>query len=159
VHEGNQSYSVEEIERVAGIVEFLTAPGNSWIDGQGTSRPLTRGDILCVAPFNDQVNRLKARLPGVAVGTVDKFQGQEGAVVIYSLTTSSPEDAPRGMDFLYNLNRFNVATSRSRCACIVVCSPLLLSPECRTPRQMELANALCRYNEMSEHVSGGLATS
>jgi predicted RecB family nuclease len=152
VHEGNQSYSVEEIERVAGIIEFLTAPGNSWIDGQGTTRPLTRGDILCVAPFNDQVDRLKERLPGVAVGTVDKFQGQQAAVVIYSLATSSPEDAPRGMKFLYNLNRFNVATSRARCACIVVCSPLLLSPECRTPRQMELANALCRYSEMSEQV-------
>jgi superfamily I DNA and/or RNA helicase len=113
---------------------------------------LTRAHILCVAPFNDQVNRLKERLRGVQVGTVDKFQGEQAAVVIYSLTTSSQEDAPRGMEFLYNLNRFNVATSRARCACIVVGSPLLLSPECRTPRQMELANALCRYSEMSEQV-------
>jgi superfamily I DNA and/or RNA helicase len=89
---------------------------------------LTRDDILIVAPFNDQVNRLSDRLPGMKVGTVDKFQGQEAAVVIYSLTTSAPEDAPRGMEFLYNLNRFNVATSRARCACIVVGSPRLLSP-------------------------------
>jgi superfamily I DNA and/or RNA helicase len=152
-HEGNQSYSVEEIERVAGLIQFLAAPGNSWIDGHGVRWPLTRSDIICVAPFNDQVNRLKERLPGVRVGTVDKFQGQQAAVVIYSLTTSSPEDAPRGMEFLYNLNRFNVATSRARCACIVVGSPLLLSPECRTPREMELVNVLCRYSEMSEHVS------
>jgi superfamily I DNA and/or RNA helicase len=154
-HDGNQSYSTEEVDRVQSLIEVLTTTGNSWTDRQGTTRPLTRGDILVVAPFNDQVNRLIDRLPGVQVGTVDKFQGQQAAVVIYSLTTSSPEDAPRGMEFLYNLNRFNVATSRARCACIVVGSPRLFSPECRTPRQMELANALCRYGEMSAHVSTG----
>jgi uncharacterized protein len=86
------------------------------------------------------------------VGTVDKFQGQEAAVVIYSMTASSAEDAPRGMDFLYNLNRFNVATSRAHCACIVVGSSRLFSPECRTPYHMELANVLCRYAELSEQV-------
>jgi superfamily I DNA and/or RNA helicase len=110
---------------------------------------------LIVAPYNDQVNRLRDRLPGGRVGTVDKFQGQEAAVVIYAMTTSTPEDAPRGMEFLYNLNRFNVATSRARCACIVIGSPRLFSPECRTPRQMELANVLCRYAEMSESVGFG----
>ena len=89
------------------------------------------------------------------IGTVDKFQGQEEAVVIYAMATSSPEDAPRGMEFLYNLNRFNVATSRARCGCIVVGSPRLFSPECRTPRQMELANVLCRYAEMSKAISLG----
>jgi uncharacterized protein len=154
-HDGNQSYSIEEVDRVASLIEFLTTQGNSWTDRKGTARALTRGDILVVAPFNDQVNRLSERLPDVQVGTVDKFQGQQAAIVIYSLTTSSPEDAPRGMEFLYNLNRFNVATSRARCACIVVGSPRLFSPECRTPRQMKLANALCRYGEMSEHVSTG----
>lgn len=152
VHEGNQSYSPEEIDQVAGLVEFLTVAGNSWIDGEGMRRPLTRDQILIVAPFNDHVNRISDRVPGVKVGTVDKFQGQQAAIVIYSMATSSPEDAPRGMEFLYNLNRFNVATSRARCACIVVSSPRLLSPECRTPRQMELANALCRFSELSEHV-------
>jgi uncharacterized protein len=86
------------------------------------------------------------------VGTVDKFQGQQAAVVIYSMSTSTPEDAPRGMEFLYNLNRFNVATSRARCACIIVGSPSLFSPECRTPRQMELANVLCTYSDMSNTV-------
>jgi uncharacterized protein len=154
-HDGNQSYSIEEIEQVNGLVDFLTAPGSSWTDRLGITRQLTRGDILCIAPFNDQVNRLKDRLPDVEIGTVDKFQGQQDAVVIYSMTASSPEDAPHGMEFLYDLNRFNVATSRARCACIVVGSPRLFSPECRTPRQMELANALCRYGEMSVHVSTG----
>ena len=76
---------------------------------------------------------------------MDKFQGQQAPVVIYSLTTSSPEDAPRGMEFLYSLNRLNVATSRAQAVVIVVGSPRLLEPECRSPRQMQLANALCRY--------------
>ena len=156
VHEGNQSYSVEEVERVAGIVEYLTQDGIRWTDRHGDRRPLTLDDILIVAPYNDQVNRLRDRLPGAKVGTVDKFQGQEAAVVIYAMTTSSPEDAPRGMEFLYNLNRFNVATSRAHCACILVGSPRLFSPECRTPRQMELANVLCRYAEMSDAVSFGV---
>ena len=80
---------------------------------------------------------------------MDKFQGREAPVVIYSMATSRPEDAPRGMEFLYSLNRLNVATSRARCAAIVVASPRLAEPECRTPRQMELANALCRFREMA----------
>jgi len=83
---------------------------------------------------------------------VDKFQGQEAPVVIYSLTTSSPEDAPRGMEFLYSLNRLNVATSRAMSAVILVGSPKLFEPECRSPRQMRLANALCAYLEMAETV-------
>jgi uncharacterized protein len=152
IHEGNQSYSVEEVARVAGILDFLTQPGTGWIDRHGARWPLTRDDILIVAPYNDQVNRIQERLPGARVGTVDKFQGQEAAAVIYAMTTSTPEDAPRGMEFLYNLHRFNVASSRARAACIVVASPRLFSPECRTPRQMELANVLCRYAEISQTV-------
>jgi uncharacterized protein len=154
-HEGNQSHSAEEVERVAAIVEFLTQDGTTWTDREGHQRPLMLDDLLIVAPYNDQVNRLLQRLPGAKVGTVDRFQGQQAAVVIYSMTTSAPEDAHRGMEFLYNLHRFNVATSRARCACIVVGNPALLSPECRTPRQMELANALCRYAEMSKTVAFG----
>jgi superfamily I DNA and/or RNA helicase len=152
VHEGNQSYSAEEVGRVAAITEILTQPGSTWTDRGGSQRPLTLNDILIVAPYNNQVDRLTDRLPGAKVGTVDKFQGQEAAVVIYSMTTSTPQDAPRDMEFLYNINRFNVATSRARCACIVVGSPRLFSPECRTPRQMELANVLCRYAETSDNV-------
>jgi uncharacterized protein len=88
-------------------------------------------------------------LPACRVGTVDKFQGQEAPVVIYSMTSSSPEDAPRGMEFLYSLNRLNVATSRAKCACILVANPRLFEPECRTPRQMQLANALARFRELA----------
>jgi superfamily I DNA and/or RNA helicase len=74
---------------------------------------------------------------------------QEAPIVIYSMTTSSRADAPRGMEFLYSSNRLNVATSRARCVCILVGSPNVFEAECRTPRQMQLANAFCRYLEMA----------
>ena len=99
------------------------------------------------------VSFLLARLPGANVGTVDKFQGQEAPVVIYSLTTSTPQDAPRGMEFLYSLNRFNVATSRAMSNVIVVGNPRLFEPECRSPRQMRLANAFCRFAEMANIIT------
>ena len=108
-------------------------------------------DILIVAPYNAQVAALVEELPALAerIGTVDRFQGQEAPVVIYSMTSSSPEDAPRGMEFLYNRFRFNVATSRARALCILVGSPALFSPECRSPRQMKMANGFCRYRELA----------
>jgi uncharacterized protein len=80
---------------------------------------------------------------------VDKFQGQQAAISIYSMATSSPADAPRGLEFLYSLNRLNVATSRARCLTVLVASPDLIRVRCRTPRQMQLANALCRLVEMA----------
>jgi len=147
-HEGNCNSSAEEVEVVARIVASLLAPNVRWFRGAGRSEKLKREkDILIVAPYNAQVSDLSERLRGMAVGTVDKFQGQEAAVVIYSLTTSTPEDAPRGMEFLYSLNRFNVATSRAMTAVIVVGSPRLFEPECKSPRQMQLANAFCAYLE------------
>ena len=147
-HAGNQNSSPEEVERIAGIVESLIQPGVARYGKDGL-KPMSLGDVLIVAPYNAQISDLGARMPGARIGTVDKFQGQEAAVVIYSLTTSSPEDAPRGMEFLYSLNRFNVATSRAQAMVIVVGSPRLLEPECRNPRQMQLANALCRYVELA----------
>ena len=134
---------------MARIVDSLRAPGVVWFRGIGRSRPVELKDILIVAPYNAQVSDLLARLPGANVGTVDKFQGQEAPVVIYSLTTSTPQDAPRGMEFLYSLNRFNVATSRAMSNVIVVGNPRLFEPECRSPRQMQLANAFCRFAEMA----------
>ena len=87
---------------------------------------------------------------GARAGTVDKFQGQEAPVVIYSMATSTPDEAPRGMEFLYSLNRLNVATSRARCVAAIVASPALLTPDCRTPEQMRLANPFCRFLELAE---------
>ena len=151
-HEGNQNSSAEEVERIAEIVETLSAGGTTWVDQDGNRQPLRLKDILIVAPYNAQVAELGQRIPGAHVGTVDRFQGQEAPVVICSMTTSSPEEAPHGMEFLYSLNRLNVATSRARCASILVANPRLFEPECRTPRQMQLANAFCRYVELAREV-------
>ena len=153
-HKGNQNASPEEVEIIADLVNSLTMPGIRWIDDKGDSRDLQLSDILVVAPYNTQVFDLAARLPIARVGTVDKFQGQQAPIVIYSMTTSSPEDAPRGMEFLYSLNRLNVATSRAKAMVIVVASPRLLEPECHTPRQMQLANALCLFAELATTASG-----
>jgi len=150
-HVGNRNSSTEEVEAIAKIVDGLLRPSVRFLRGT-ESRALTKEDILIVAPYNAQVSDLLGRLPEGRVGTVDKFQGQQAPVVIYSLTTSSPEDAPRGMEFLYSLNRLNVATSRAMAAVIVVGSPKLFEPECRSPRQMQLANAFCAYLEMAETV-------
>lgn len=154
-HTGNQNASLDEVDVVAGIVARLLAPGSQWVDKQGAMRELSPADLRIVSPYNAQVSRLAERLAdrGVPVGTVDKFQGQEAPVVIYSMATSHPQDAPRGMEFLYSLNRLNVATSRARCAAIIVASPALFEPECRTPRQMQLANALCRFRELATAVT------
>lgn len=148
-HQGNRSAADEEVEAVAELTERLLRA--TWIDKDGVALPLTAEDLRVVAPYNAQVNRLAARLDprGVPVGTVDRFQGQTCAVVIYSMATSRPEDAPRGMEFLYSLNRLNVATSRARCAAFIVASPALTEPPCRTPRQMQLANGLCRFVELA----------
>jgi predicted RecB family nuclease len=148
-HQGNQNSAPEEVEAIAKIIAGLLDPNVMWTDHRGQTRRLSTEDILIVAPYNAQVLDLSARLQGIRVGTVDKFQGQQAPVVVYSLTTSSPEDAPRGMEFLYSLNRFNVATSRARSTVIVVGSPKLFEPDCRSPRQMQLANALCRYLEVA----------
>jgi predicted RecB family nuclease len=150
-HEGNRNACDEEVEEADRLVTTLTAPGSRWIDEHGHEAPITGSDILIVAPFNAQVSRLTERLArhGVSVGTVDKFQGQEAPIVIYSMATSSPEDAPRGLEFLYSLNRLNVATSRARCAVFLIASPRLFGPDCKTPRQIALANALCRYRELA----------
>jgi uncharacterized protein len=146
-HDGNSNASDEEVKRVAEIWESLTSGSVKWRDQKGEEHEIGPRDVLIVAPCNAQVGDIGERLPDARVGTVDKFQGQEAPAVIYSMATSSPTEAPRGMEFLYSLNRLNVATSRARCVCILVASPRLFAPECRTPRQMRLANALCRYVE------------
>jgi uncharacterized protein len=152
-HFGNQNSSTEEVEAVARIVEDLRRNGVTWTNNEGASLPLGHSDILVVAPYNAQVGALAERLGNTArAGTVDKFQGQEAPVVIYSMTSSSTEDAPRGMSFLYSPNRLNVATSRARCICILVASPRLLDPEARSPEQMRWANGLCRFREMAAEV-------
>lgn len=151
-HTGNQSSCPEEAEAVKALVEEVLASKTTWVKRDGTEAAVTLDDILIIAPYNAQVFELQDRLPGARIGTVDKFQGQEAPLVVYSMTTSSYADAPRGMEFLYSANRLNVATSRARCVCVLVSSPLLFEAECRTPHHMRLANAFCRYLELAQTI-------
>jgi uncharacterized protein len=142
LHDGNQSSSNEEAALVQQIVTDLLQHGVSWIDMKGIERPLALADILIVAPYNAQVFNLADRLPNARIGTVDKFQGQEAPVVIYSMTTSSPEDAPRGMEFLYSINRFNVAT---RLLALSSSRIRLFEPKRQTPRQMNSPTSFAEF--------------
>jgi uncharacterized protein len=149
-HTGNQNSSPEEANAVSALVGDVLASNPTWVSREGLELPLTLADILIIAPYNAQVFELQTRLPGARIGTVDKFQGQEAPLVIYSMTTSSYADAPRGMEFLYSLNRLNVATSRAQCICVLIASPTVFEADCRTPDQMRLANAYCRYLELAQ---------
>jgi uncharacterized protein len=106
-HEGNRSYSVEEVDAVTRTIASLTSGTVKWTNREGETSVVAATDVLVVAPYNAQVSRLAAALKqtGTQAGTVDKFQGQEAPVVIYSMATSRAEEAPRGMEFLYNVNR------------------------------------------------------
>ncbi|MBV8528343.1 MAG: DNA2/NAM7 family helicase, partial [Candidatus Dormibacteraeota bacterium] len=145
-HHGDRTYSPSEAARVRQVFDQLV--GRRWRHRDGTERALGVRDILVVAPYNAHVACLATALPeGARVGTVDRFQGQEAAVSIFSLATSSAEELPRNLEFLYSTHRLNVAVSRARCVSALVYSPALLRTHCRTPEQMRLVNALCRYVE------------
>ena len=148
-HEANRQSSPEEAERIRAEIERML--GGDYTNATGETRALREDDFMVVAPYNAQVRCLRAALPGgVGVGTVDKFQGQEAPVVFFSMASSSGEDIPRGMEFLFSRNRLNVAVSRARCLAFVVASPRVLEIKCRTVEQMRLANALCQFVESAE---------
>jgi uncharacterized protein len=152
-HAGNRTSSVEEAGVVAKLFKNLLS--RPWTDREGRQRELTIADILVVAPYNAHVSLLANLLPtGARVGTVDKFQGQEAPIVIYSMATSSAAEAPRGIDFLYSLHRLNVAISRAQGLAILVCSPALLDVKAHTAEQMRVANALCRLVEVAREDLG-----
>jgi uncharacterized protein len=156
-HAGNRNVSEEEAERVSQL--YMDVLRGEWTNQHGVPARLTPAQVLVVTPYNAQVELLtlrlceRLRLEGIRgeprVGTVDKIQGQQAAAVIYSMATSSPEEMPRNMEFLYSLNRLNVATSRGRCLAAIVASPDLLRVRVHTPLQMKLANALCRFVEIA----------
>src|SRR5690606_37887858 len=106
-HAGHSNESEEEAEAVAQLVSELLASEPSWTNEKGETKPLRLDDVLVVAPYNARVGAIRAALDGIDVGTVDKFQGREAPVSIYSMATSSAAEAPRGMEFLYSLNRLN----------------------------------------------------
>ena len=141
-HEGNAQSSPEEVAAInAAIAQLL---GGQWTDKDGDIRAVSPTDIIVVAPYNAQVNALQgALLDDIRVGTVDKFQGQEAPVCLVSMTASSVEETPRGMEFLYSLNRINVAVSRAKGLALVFGSPRLLEARCETIDQMQLVNTLC----------------
>jgi predicted RecB family nuclease len=146
-HDENRQKSNEEAAVIADELRRLL-DGGWYTDRHGVTRTLTLADILVVAPYNAQVRTLKATLPADArVGTVDKFQGQEAPVVFYSMTSSSGEELPRGMDFLFSRNRLNVAVSRAQALAVVICAPQLMSTRCSTVEQMKLVNMLCRFGD------------
>jgi uncharacterized protein len=152
-HEGNRRSSNEEADAIASEVKLLMR--GSYKTRTKSERPITESSILIVSPYNAQRVLIKQKLhsagfPHVAVGTVDSFQGLQAPIVFYSMGTSSGEDLPRNMEFLFERNRFNVAVSRAQCLTVLVCSPSLLRIRCRTPEQIALVNLLCAYAQRTE---------
>lgn len=149
-HEGNAQIALEEVAAIATAAADLLK--GIWTDKDGTTRPMRQSDIIVVAPYNAQVNALRDALPdGIRVGTVDKFQGQEAPVCLVSMTASSAEETPRGMDFLFSLNRINVAVSRAKGLALVFGAPRLREAKCETVEQMRLVNTLCALPKHGEN--------
>jgi hypothetical protein len=147
-HSDNSQSSVEEAKVLCDAYGRLL--GQKFRDRDGKERQIGKADILVVTPYNAQVNLLKSVLPADArIGTVDKFQGQEAPVCLVSMATSSGEKLPRDIEFLFSVNRLNVAVSRAQALSIVFASPRLLDVACRTIEQMRLVNALAAVNEHS----------
>jgi predicted RecB family nuclease len=148
-HEGHSQSSEEEADRIAKAIEPLLN-GATYTDDEGNQKPLQPSDILVVTPYNAQVKCLQDRLPSdIRIGTVDKFQGQEAQVVFFSMATSSSEEIPRNVEFLFSRNRLNVAISRAKCLAVLVCNPRLLDIHATSIEQMRLVNALCRLAELA----------
>ncbi|NJN30889.1 MAG: AAA family ATPase [Synechococcales cyanobacterium RM1_1_8] len=148
-HQGNGQASDEEVEVIAEMVEQLLGVGYASDRGDRTGS-LSLDDILIVTPYNLQAGQLRAQLGEDArIGTVDKFQGQEAPIVIISMAASTTEDAPRGIEFLLNRNRLNVAVSRAQCLAIVVASPALATASCTTLEQITQVNLFCKLVDLS----------
>ena len=143
-HEDNRQASAEEVDVIDELVVTLT--GLDYVSDRGSRQhQIGAPDILIVAPYNLQVLKLKEKIGDRArIGTVDKFQGQEAPVVIVSMCASSGDMAPRGLDFLLNRNRLNVAISRAQCLSIVVGNPALAATSCTSIHQMGLVNIFCK---------------
>lgn len=144
-HEGNAQIATEEVAAISAAVKDLLK--GIWTEKGGTTRPMLASDIIVVAPYNAQVNALRDALPdAIRAGTVDKFQGQEAPVCLVSMTASSAEETARGMEFLFSLNRINVAVSRAKGLALVFGAPRLREAKCETVEQMRLVNTLCGLN-------------
>ncbi|WP_059015780.1 TM0106 family RecB-like putative nuclease [Mycobacterium sp. M26] len=153
-HRDNKTSSTQEADLIAEELSRLIE--TDWTDHDGEQKPLRANDFMVVAPYNNQVNTIRARLERdprlaeVPVGTVDKFQGREAAVVFFSMATSTGEDMTRGVDFLFSRNRLNVAISRARCLAYLVCTDELLNTRARTVADMRLISTLNAFVETAE---------
>ncbi len=134
-HEGNEQCSEEEALVVQQLIDELKT--GHFINKDQQSKPITDEDILVVAPYNMQVNLLKQRIKGdIKIGTIDKFQGQEAPVVIISMAVSDLEESPRGLDFIFDINRLNVAVSRAQALAIIVANKDLKQGQVNSLDQM-----------------------
>lgn len=147
-HTGNAVSSPEEAAAVVEIIRTLL--GRAWSTGpDDPGRPLEPSDVIVVAPYNAQVATVRealdaAGLEGTTVGTVDKFQGREAAVAILTMAASSPQEVPRGLDFLLNRNRLNVSISRGQWAAYLVHSPALADALPTSPEDLPMIGAFLR---------------
>jgi len=138
-HEGNSQASDEEVAAIVSMTQQLL--GRTFKSKEGESRLIGWDDILFVAPYNHQVNKLREALGDEAkIGSVDKFQGQEAPIVFFSMCASRGDDSPRGVDFLFDKNRINVAISRAQSLAIVVGNPALARTNASTVSQQSKIN-------------------
>lgn len=138
-HENRSQSAPEEVVRIETL--YRTLLKQRWRDNRGVENNMTPQDVLVLAPYNAQVRTLRSTLGADArVGTVDKFQGQEAAVSIISMTSSDSDSMPRGLDFLFSVNRLNVAITRARCVAFIVGSPKLKTPHCSAISDLQRAS-------------------
>jgi uncharacterized protein len=150
-HCGNSQSSLEEAKRVVALFKMLL--GSRFTDRMGKTRQMNISDILVVSPYNTQVNLISDMLPdGARVGTVDRFQGQEAPACLISMATSSGDELPRNIEFLFSLNRLNVALSRAQALAVLVASPRLLDVSCSTLEELRLLNALCAVKAWAQEL-------
>lgn len=156
-HQGRSTESPEEADLVADAIFRLL--GRPWTGSDGERHTLGPSDFMVVAPYNDQVHLVRDvlqrddRTAGVVVGTVDKFQGGEAPVVLFSMATSTGEDMPRGPEFLFSRNRLNVAVSRAQYLAGLVCNEELLDSRASTIEDMRLIGTLGAFVESArDHI-------
>lgn len=148
-HQSNAQIALEEVQAIKAAAADLLK--GTWTNKDGTTRPLRETDIIVVAPYNAQVNALRDALPeAIRAGSVDKFQGQEAPICLVSMTASSADETLRGMEFLFSLNRINVAVSRAKGLALVFGAPRLREAKCETVEQMRLVNTLCALESIAD---------
>jgi len=146
IHDGNSQASREEAERILELTSVLLKARLMTADGP---RSVAISDILFVAPYNMQVRQLREMLPeGAKIGSVDKFQGQEAPIVILSLCASAGEYGSRGLGFILDRNRINVAISRAQTLAIVVADPRIANGDIGSLEEMRLVNVFCKLSGM-----------